>query len=753
MNKISSLILVSLLFASPFLSRSQELDFDPDRTVKCSRAREIFDQQSIQYFQYPAMNDYDVKFLRLDLQVQPGSKVFAGNAYMESLVVQPLDTFIVELRNNMTVDSVIINSQIRTFSQASDHVFISLGSNLPVGSMIKSTIYYRGTAGPGIYAGTSGSLTYTATLSESYQAREWWPAKQILTDKIDSAEIWVTTTVGNRAGSNGILVDSIDIPGGKRQFRWKTRYPMNYYLPSIAVGNYQEYRNYAKPLAMAPDSLLIQHYISPSATYLASNRTNMDKTPRFTEKCSELFGLYPFHEEKYGHCQASIGGGMEHQTMSTMQSFATSLIAHELVHQWFGNSVTCATWNHIWINEGFASYGEYLMAEQLPALYPTITAATIMQNVHTSVMSQPTGSVFVPDTDLYNESRIFSNRLSYNKGSAIIHNLRFEMGSDNAFFTALRNFMQSYKDSVATADDFKVVAEQACGKDLDDFFDQWYYGQGYPTINITYFRQGTDTLILLVNETVSASAITPFFKGLLQLRINSAQGDTTVIVNLSSNDQQFKIPYTKTVGSIQIDPNNWMVNQSGFIVNGGTVPVRFSSISQQTDNDCMADIRWSVMHESPGTVYRIEYSSNGTNYSAVGSVNGTGNSFSSYNFNYQLAVQGMAYFRVIAVDSEGRTIISDVISINNDCKIPFSFAMFPNPVVANLNIRIRMPESGKSAIVIFNETGQLVFRREYSLAAGTNNLMIDTRKFAGGAYFLRSETPNGIQTMRFVKVP
>jgi len=521
------------------------------------------------------MNKYDLKYLKIDIAVEANNRSISGSSTTRSVVRQSLDTFICELKMNMIVDSVFINgNKISTFTQANDHVFVPLSPALAVGSNVEAIFYYRGTAGTGgVFAGTSTStgLSYTATLSESYQAREWFPIKQLLNDKIDSAEIWVTTSAVNRVGANGLLTETITLPNGKKQYRWKTRYPQNYYLPSFAVGNYQEYLNYAKPAAMAPDSILIQHYIADNAAYLASNKANLDKTPPFVEKMSELFGLYPFKNEKYGHAQASIGGGMEHQTMSTMANFRTGLIAHELGHQWFGDNVTCASWNDIWINEGFATYSEYLMIEKLTALFTT-TPAAYMSSVHNNVMSEANGSVFVPNSSIYDENRIFSGRLSYNKGAAIIHNLRFEVQNDNQFFQILQQFQNQYKNSFASATDFQTVAQAVTGKNFSDFFNQWYYGEGYPTFNVDYSKQG-DSLVLYVNQTVSAGSVTPFFKGLYEFTFQTASGDTTVLVNQQLNNQTFKFRSNRTPTGIVVDPNNWVINKTGSITTALPTPV------------------------------------------------------------------------------------------------------------------------------------------------------------------------------------
>ncbi len=570
------LILLILTLASQ-MADSQE-DF-PECFEKCSRPGLQARPEQIAYFQYPSMEKYDVHYIFLDLAVEPNNRYISGSALTRATVTEPMDSFITELRNFMIVDSVFINGvKIPGFTRANDHVFVPLSPALTPGQQVEALFYYRGTAGSGaVFAGnvSSNGLLYTASLSESYQGREWFPVKQILQDKIDSADIWITTSAANKAGSNGLLQEVADLPDGRKQFRWKTTYPMAYYLASFAVGNYMEYVNYAKPLAMAPDSLLVQHYIVDNSTYFTNNKPNLDKTPPFIEKLSELFGLYPFPNEKYGHAHAAIGGGMEHQTMSTMNSFGSTLIAHELAHQWFGNNVTCASWNHIWINEGFASYSEYLLMEQLPALFPGLDAPGYMTNVHNSVMSSTGGSVHVPDGSLFDENRIFNFRLTYQKGGAIIHNLRFELQDDALFFQVLRAFQQQFGDSVATANDFKQVAETLSGKNLTDFFNQWYYGEGYPTFNVDYSRQG-DSLYLLVNQAVSAPGVTPFFKGLFEFKIATLQGDTTVTVYMTENNQVFKFRSDRVPTGVTVDPNNWVINKVGSITTGINDPVDLS---------------------------------------------------------------------------------------------------------------------------------------------------------------------------------
>lgn len=515
------------------------------------------------------LDKYDVHFYFLDINAERNTTVLSGATTIGAKVTATsIDTFCFELNSSLTIDSVVYNNQVISVARVGSIAYALLPSPAMQNTNVYVKIYYNGDAnvvggsaiGDGYSTGTSGlwGNECTWSLSEPYSAYEWFPCKQFLQDKADSAWIYVTTNNQNKVASNGVLQGVDSLPNNKVRFRWKTNYMMDYYLISIAVAKYVDYTIYAHPTALVNDSVKMVNYVYDNPNTLTTFQGQIDSNALVLDYYSELFGLYPFYEEKYGHAMAPFSGGMEHQTMTSignLSSFSTN--SHELMHQWWGDHVTCKTWKDIFINEGFASYGEYLAYEHFRG-WPA--AQIKMAGVHDNVLQDPNAMVYFTDTT--DVGRIFSKRLTYDKGSAVAHTLRFVLG-DSLFFAGLKNFQTQYSFSTASIDDLKASLEAFTGQNLADYFNQWLYGEGYPTFSGEYFSNGTN-LFLKITHTTSSTA-TPLFKTPLEIKCTSASGDTTIKIDITQNTNTFVIPTAKDITNISFDPVNWLLNESGSI--------------------------------------------------------------------------------------------------------------------------------------------------------------------------------------------
>ena len=519
---------------------------------------------------------YDVKFYWLDLAVTSKSTSISGSvSILAKSLNQNLDTIILEMSHSLNLDSLWLNNRPASRMNHTDNwLIIPLTTPMNKDSLFKVKIFYHGTPeSQGFFSGISHASNntwkkeVTWTLSEPFAAKDWFPVKQSLTDKADSAWVFLTVDKNEKAGSEGILTSISTLPNGSLRYEWKTHYPIDYYLLSFSVSDYQDYTNYAKPQALFGDSIPIQNYIYNSPGYLSLNKTNIDQTPKLIELYSNLFGLYPFSKEKYGHCLTELGGGMEHQTMTTIGNFGFDLVAHELGHMWFGDNATCATWNDIWLNEGFATYANYLANEYLK---DPQTARDFMVAAQNNAMSQPGGSIYIPESEIYpgNEWRIFNGRLSYNKGAAILHLLRHEINNDSVFFKILKSYQKRFAGSVATAKDFKKVVDSITGTDFTYFFNQWYYGEGYPIYDIRW-SQINDTLHIKSIQTRSVNT-SSFFKMFFDVEINYDDGHHSRI-RLEQTDtiNQFKVRAEGKVKQIVFDPDRWTLQKVNSVIIDG----------------------------------------------------------------------------------------------------------------------------------------------------------------------------------------
>lgn len=584
--------------------------------------------------QQQLMDEYDVVFHHLDVNVERDTTLISGNVKTKAKVVATqLDTFGFELHSVFTIDSVILTGGVRLTVNKDGHFsYVVLPNPVSQGGVVELTIYYHGKApeaasaaiGKGFSSSASGRWGNEATwsLSQPYSAYEWWPCKQSLQDKVDSTLVFITTSNENKAGSQGLLQQIVSLPNNKVRYEWKSNYPVDYYLISVSVAKYVEYKTYAH---VNGDSILIQDYIYDNPQTLATLKPVLDQTASMIEVFSDKFGVYPFANEKYGHAMAPFSGGMEHQTMTTIGIIDFGIVSHELGHQWFGDHVTCQTWNDIWLNEGFASYCEYLALEFLDSA----KAPAQMKQVHNSVMSQPGGSIWFEDTT--NVSRIFDSRLTYNKGSAFIHTLRFEVNNDSLFFAFLQDYQNQYGYATANTLQFKALLEQKTGRSFTQVFDQWFYGEGFPSYSVRW-NQVNDTLYIASHQTASTT-VTPLFITPLEIWVKGALGgDTMIKVNMNQVDIALKFPMKSAVSTLTVDPNNWILNAAtvvkdatinGLNEQGGSSQAVFyypnpakttitvQSLTRPIASVEVYDIMGKLLFTSVGPVFSVEHLTQG----------------------------------------------------------------------------------------------------------------------------------------------
>jgi aminopeptidase N len=476
-----------------------------------------------------------------------------------------------DLSDNMIVSQVMQNGNALSFTQNNnDELVITLFETLNLGETGIVEITYSGnpiSSGFGSYEqNTHNGDPIIWTLSEPYGAKGWWPCKQDLNDKINSIDVYITTPQFNPSNeeyiavSNG-LEQNQTINGPNKTTHFKHLYPIPAYLIAIAVTNYEVY-THTVPNNGNPFDIV--NYVYPESLISAQSSTII--TVDIMNLYTTLFEEYPFADEKYGHAQFGWGGGMEHTTVSFMGSFGDNLIAHELAHQWFGDKITCGSWKDIWLNEGFATYLAGLTRENL--IITDMDFKTWKQQRTNSITSQSNGAVYLTDVDTTNVNRIFSGRLSYDKGSMVLHMLRKKLG-DDVFFQGLQNYLADANHAYAYAksEDFIAIMETTSGLDLTEFFNDWLYNQGYPSYNILWHQSGNQ-LHTTVSQTQSDPSVS-FFEAPLPIKIYGTMGEELdIILDNTTENEAFSNTVNFTISSIEFDPEADIISKNNSVTLG-----------------------------------------------------------------------------------------------------------------------------------------------------------------------------------------
>ena len=487
---------------------------------------------------------FDVYYERLHFAVDPAVRFISGNVtFYFTLQKDTATSITVSLSDSLVVDSILYHSGKAVFLHGSGLVKIYSVYN----KKDSVTVFYHGVP-PDVptksfYLRAHKEDTVMWTLSEPYGSFTWMPAKIGLKDKIDSLDMIVTVPLGNRVAGNGLLI-SEDSSATHKTVHWKHTYPIEPYLIAFAVTNYVAYSDYA---LLRGKNLEILNYVYPESYQYAD--TNTPALIPVMQWLDSLFIPYPFMREKYGHAQISLTGAMEHQTMTFTSYFYLDILVHELVHQWFGNYITCASWNDIWLNEGFAEYFEAVSHERgFNKDFKGVLEAMIK-----NITKLPNGSVYVPNVDTV--GRIFNYRLTYAKGAMILHMLRWEIG-DEAFFGGIRDYLNDPKlaYSYATFSDFKKHIEAASGRDLTEFFNDWYYGEGFPNYNIQWKQVSADNAEMTLFQYPSHNSVS-FFGMKVPVKFIGESRDTTLVFQHNYSGETFSFAPGFVVKQIVFDPD------------------------------------------------------------------------------------------------------------------------------------------------------------------------------------------------------
>jgi len=495
------------------------------------------------------MESYDVHFYDLDLNFDPTAEILTGTVTIVAEITgTSLSTMELYLNLGMNVTAVSSGGVPVSITRANSLLTINLERSYAQGETLTVVIDYWGDPACDYFGWDSyGGQPLIWTLSEPYGAQEWWPCKDLNTDKADSVALHVTVPDNLVAASNGTL-DQVTVPAaGRKTYHWTERYPIATYLVAVTAHPYAVFTD--QYVAAAGDTMPLEYYVVPD--HLAEATAGYAIVPEMIGAFAGMFGEYPYLNEKYGHVQFLWGGGMEHQTLTSLNygGYSQWLICHELGHQWFGDLVTCADFSHIWINEGFATWCEAYWREQHEG------EAAYHDEMNNARYLGP-GTIIVETP--YDFSTIFNYSLSYQKASWIPHMLRHMVG-ETVFKASLQRLLTDHAYGSVTTADVQSAFETESGQDLNAFFQQWIYGEYYPAYALSWSAvpEGVQTRVLA--KIAQTQTNTGLFTMPLDVRVSTDLGDTTFVVANSQAGQWYDFVVDGTVTGVQLDPDDWVL--------------------------------------------------------------------------------------------------------------------------------------------------------------------------------------------------
>ncbi|MEO8377322.1 MAG: M1 family metallopeptidase, partial [Candidatus Sumerlaeota bacterium] len=503
-----------------------------------------------------------------------------------------------------------------TWDKTNNWLIITFPTPLAVDDSFTVQIDYNGIPatggafGPGYNRSTHGGAAFPVvyTFSEPYKARNWWPCKDLPDDKftLDTHFSALKSVSGQTINviSNGVL-SSIDDLGATARWNYSETHPIATYLVAAYASNYAD----SSTTYTARDNsatMLIHHYYYPEN----GETSRVPGTLNAMNFFADTFGEYPFLNEKYSTVSYNLANsGMEHQTCTGMPAGETAentgegrRNVHELAHHWFGDKITCKSFNHVWLNEGFATYAEALFYEHRDgkAAYDSYVAAWSVSD--TAIMVSNNGDQFAGSS-------------VYRKGGWTLHMLRHVVG-DAVFFQTLRDYLTTpgLAYNVATTEDFQAVAEATYGQSLNAFFQEWCYRAGRPNYTyswVTGTSGGDKTVELNITQSQSGGAFTMPIDIVVTYSDSTTQ--TFVVQNNSAAQNYTLNTGTKLATAVAFDPGNYILKTVS-APPSPTQPIIVTLIGSNS-TDQTAQITWSC--DSIQNGFQLYQGTDGINFTQI----------------------------------------------------------------------------------------------------------------------------------------
>lgn len=496
---------------------------------------------------YPPSLSFTITHMRIAIEPDLQERSISCEQKLSIVILH--DTDVIELdAAELQIKSVSAGSKL-DFRSLEDKLVVKLDRTMKEGSRIELSIAYAAKPRKGMYF-VAPDTHYPDkrlevwTQGETTEAKHWFPCIDHPQVKF-SSEISVTVPAGFTAISNGKLL-RVEQRSRKQIYRWSESNPHPAYLTSVVVGRYAEIKQGS-----------LQYYVPPERRQDAPR--SFDHTPEMFKFFEGYLGTkYPYEKYSQVTVQDFLYGGMENSSCTTLPvdtlhdkkahiDFTSDyLVSHELAHQWFGDLVTCRDWQHIWLNEGFATYCEALYWEASRGndefqYYVMQTADDYFEEAGTRYTRPIVTKIYKHPEDLF-------DRHTYEKGGCVLHMLRHHVG-DKHFRRSLKTYLHRFANGTAETDDLRKVFELETGKSLQQFFDQWIFREGHPELKVEFMHDGGMAKI----KVEQAQAGDPF-ELQLEVKLAFARSKKTYTFKVSEKESAFQIPVDSEVEWFSVDP-------------------------------------------------------------------------------------------------------------------------------------------------------------------------------------------------------